>query len=67
MAEQGSGVAGKVVLVTGGASGLGQAAVGLLVGGGARVVVADLQRDRGEQVAAEARAGAARPSSAPPT
>jgi len=57
MAEQGSGVADKVVLVTGGASGLGQAAVGLLVGGGARVVVADLQRDRGEQVAAEARAG----------
>jgi NAD(P)-dependent dehydrogenase (short-subunit alcohol dehydrogenase family) len=56
MAEQGSGVDGKVVLVTGGASGLGQAAVGLLVGGGARVVVADLQQDRGDQVVAEARA-----------
>lgn len=56
MAEQGSGFDGKVVLVTGGASGLGQAAVGLLVGGGARVVVADLQQDRGDQVVAEARA-----------
>jgi NAD(P)-dependent dehydrogenase (short-subunit alcohol dehydrogenase family) len=55
MAEHGSGVDGKVVLVTGGASGLGQAAVGLLVGGGARVVVADLQEDRGEQVVADAR------------
>jgi NAD(P)-dependent dehydrogenase (short-subunit alcohol dehydrogenase family) len=56
MAEQGSGFDGKVVLVTGGASGLGQAAVGLLVGRGARVVVADLQRDRGEQVVADAQA-----------
>jgi NAD(P)-dependent dehydrogenase (short-subunit alcohol dehydrogenase family) len=48
-------VDGKVVLVTGGASGLGEAAVGLLTGGGARVVVADRDADRGEQVAAAAR------------
>jgi NAD(P)-dependent dehydrogenase (short-subunit alcohol dehydrogenase family) len=59
MAEQGSGMDGKVVLVTGGASGLGQAAVGLLAAAGARLVIADLQRDRGEQVVADARAAGA--------
>lgn len=35
-------IAGKVALVTGGASGLGRATVEELVGAGARVVVADL-------------------------
>jgi len=48
---------GKAVLVTGGASGLGAAAVGLLTGAGARVVVADLDADRGSAVVEEVRAG----------
>ena len=37
---------GKVALVTGGASGLGQAAVMLLTAAGARVAVADLDEQR---------------------
>lgn len=41
---------GKAVLVTGGASGLGEAAVGLLAGAGAQVVVADLDAERGAAV-----------------
>jgi NAD(P)-dependent dehydrogenase (short-subunit alcohol dehydrogenase family) len=55
----GSGVEDKVVLVTGGASGLGEAAVGLLAARGARVVVADLDAARGDAVAAAARAAGA--------
>lgn len=50
-----SGVEDKVVLVTGGASGLGEAAVGLLAAGGAKVVVADLDAARGDAVVAAAR------------
>lgn len=42
-----------VALVTGGASGIGEATVRALVERGARVVVADLQADRGEALAAE--------------
>jgi NAD(P)-dependent dehydrogenase (short-subunit alcohol dehydrogenase family) len=49
----------KVVLVTGGASGLGEAAVRLLAAGGARVVVADLDADRGETVTGGARTAGA--------
>ncbi|HEV3449805.1 MAG TPA: glucose 1-dehydrogenase [Acidimicrobiia bacterium] len=48
---------GKVVLVTGGASGLGAAAVGLLADRGARVVVADLDAAHGEAVVRDVRAG----------
>ena len=40
-------------LVTGGASGLGEAAARLLADRGAKVVVADLNDDRGKQVAGE--------------
>jgi NAD(P)-dependent dehydrogenase (short-subunit alcohol dehydrogenase family) len=40
-------------LVTGGASGLGEAAARLLAERGAKVVVADLNDDRGKQVAAD--------------
>ncbi len=40
-------------LVTGGASGLGEATVRRLVAGGARVVIVDLATDRGEALAAE--------------
>jgi NAD(P)-dependent dehydrogenase (short-subunit alcohol dehydrogenase family) len=49
----------KVVLVTGGASGLGEAVVGLLAAGGARVVVADLDAGRGETVVEAARGAGA--------
>jgi NAD(P)-dependent dehydrogenase (short-subunit alcohol dehydrogenase family) len=51
----GTGVEDKVVLVTGGASGLGEAAVGLLAAGGAKIVVADLDAARGDAVVAAAR------------
>jgi NAD(P)-dependent dehydrogenase (short-subunit alcohol dehydrogenase family) len=43
---------GRVAVVTGGASGIGEAAVRRFVEEGARVVVADVQVDRGEAVAA---------------
>ncbi len=46
-------VAGKVAFVTGGASGLGEAMVRLLVAEGARVVVADLSRKHGEALVDE--------------
>jgi 3(or 17)beta-hydroxysteroid dehydrogenase len=45
-------VEGKVALVTGGASGVGRATVELLVTEGARVVIGDLDVDRGESLAA---------------
>ena len=44
---------GAVVLVTGGASGIGEATVRALVAEGARVVIADLQQERGTSLAAE--------------
>ena len=43
----------KGVLVTGGASGLGAACVRLLAEGGAKVVIADLNNEWGEKLAAE--------------
>ncbi len=45
-------IANKVFIVTGGASGLGEGTARMLATNGGRVVVADLQADRGEQVAA---------------
>ncbi|MCF8506174.1 MAG: glucose 1-dehydrogenase [Caulobacter sp.] len=45
-------VAGKVALVTGGASGIGQGCAELLASEGASVVVTDLQDDKGRAVAA---------------
>ncbi len=45
-------IQGKVFIVTGGASGLGEGTARMLAAAGGRVVVADMQ-DRGEQVAAE--------------
>ncbi len=43
-------LAGKVAIVTGGAGGIGRATAELLVAEGARVVVADLDVERGEEV-----------------
>jgi NAD(P)-dependent dehydrogenase (short-subunit alcohol dehydrogenase family) len=44
---------GVAAIVTGGASGLGEATVRLLASRGARVVIADLQDDKGSAVAAD--------------
>ena len=46
-------IAGKVFIVTGAASGLGEGAARMLAREGARVVIADLQVERGTAVAAE--------------
>ncbi|MDT7835326.1 3-hydroxyacyl-CoA dehydrogenase [Aquabacterium sp. OR-4] len=50
-------IAGKSFIVTGGASGLGEGTVRMLVREGARVVIADLQADKGQALAAELGAG----------
>jgi NAD(P)-dependent dehydrogenase (short-subunit alcohol dehydrogenase family) len=46
-------LSGKVAIVTGGASGIGRAAVERFVAEGARVVIADIDEGRGEELAAE--------------
>ena len=46
-------IAGKVFIVTGGASGLGEGTARMLAKAGAKVVVADLQEARGQSVATE--------------
>jgi NAD(P)-dependent dehydrogenase (short-subunit alcohol dehydrogenase family) len=46
-------IKGSTFIVTGGASGLGEGTVRMLAGGGASVVVADLQTDKGEAIAKE--------------
>jgi NAD(P)-dependent dehydrogenase (short-subunit alcohol dehydrogenase family) len=46
-------IAGKVFVVTGGASGLGEGTARMLAGAGGRVVIADMQEDKGQAVAAE--------------
>jgi len=44
---------GKVAIITGGASGIGRGTVRLVVQEGARVVIADVQDDKGEAIAEE--------------
>src|SRR4029450_13011139 len=46
---------GKVALVTGGASGIGEACVLTFARGGAKVIIADLNEDRGAQTVAAVR------------
>jgi NAD(P)-dependent dehydrogenase (short-subunit alcohol dehydrogenase family) len=50
---------GKVAIVTGGASGIGAGIAAKFVAEGARVVIADFERERGEEFAAELGADAA--------
>ncbi len=51
-------ISGKTAIVTGGASGLGEAAARRLHGVGANVVIADLNEERGQAVAGELGEGA---------
>ncbi len=51
-------LSGKVAIVTGGAGGIGQATAELLVSLGARVVVADIDPERGRQVVSDLGPGA---------
>ncbi|MBI3368710.1 MAG: 3-hydroxyacyl-CoA dehydrogenase [Burkholderiales bacterium] len=46
-------IAGKSFIVTGGASGLGEGTARMLAAGGGKVVIADLQVDKGQALAAE--------------
>jgi NAD(P)-dependent dehydrogenase (short-subunit alcohol dehydrogenase family) len=50
-------ISGKVFIVTGAASGLGEGTARMLAAHGGKVVIADLQADKGEALAAELGAG----------
>ena len=46
-------IAGKVFIVTGGASGLGEGTARMLTAKGGKVVIADMQVEKGEAIAKE--------------
>ena len=46
-------MSGKVAVITGGASGIGEASARLFVKNGARVIIADMQKERGNALATE--------------
>ena len=46
-------IAGKVFIVTGGASGLGEGTARMLAGRGGKVLIADMQAEKGEAIARE--------------
>jgi 2-hydroxycyclohexanecarboxyl-CoA dehydrogenase len=50
----------KIAVVTGGASGIGKATVGILAASGAQVLIGDVNREGGEAVAGELQNGGAR-------
>src|SRR5262245_7786150 len=51
--ESGMQISGKSFIVTGGASGLGEGTVRMLVANGGKVVIADVQAEKGQALAAE--------------
>ena len=46
-------IAGKVFIVTGGASGLGEGTARMLAANGAKVLIADMQAEKGEAISQE--------------
>ncbi|KAI5077348.1 hypothetical protein GOP47_0007172 [Adiantum capillus-veneris] len=53
MANSSNRLEGKVAIITGGASGIGEASVRLFVDNGARVIIADVQVEKGTSLASE--------------